>query len=227
MLPVVLAGCAKRSSPRSAELDEAETQAVVTLDADSNAAVTAADDQPVPPPTLVQRPGFPGPPYKPQRSELLEPTPAEVVAPPAPVAETIGSSASSDEGAAPAELLEQDPASPEYVSPTLALPRSRLIRRREEWTEAEAAADALGRIGAPATAELLAMLEDADPQMRRRGAEILARIGSDAEEAVPALIRVVEQDADPQVRKAAAFALGQIGPKAEAAVPALTRMLRE
>jgi HEAT repeat protein len=70
------------------------------------------------------------------------------------------------------------------------------------------------------------MLDDPDPLKRRRGAEMLARIGSDAAPAIPALIRLVEQDPDLQVRKAAAFALGQMGPTAQAAIPALSRMMQ-
>jgi HEAT repeat protein len=151
----------------------------------------------------------------------------ETVPPPTAVPDVASSSStSSDLEAASQNSLEQDLTSPPYVSPSLEIPRSRLIRRRDEWTEAETAADALGRIGAPATAEIVAMLDDPDATVRRRGAEILARIGGDAEEAIPSLIRIVEHDPQPQVRKAAVYALGQMGPKASAAIPVLTRMLR-
>jgi HEAT repeat protein len=101
------------------------------------------------------------------------------------------------------------------------------MRRPDEWTEAEAALDALARIGGAAVPEAVAMLDDPDPVVRRRGAEILARVGPDAEGTVEPLIRVMQQDADPAVRKAATLALGQLGPKAAAAVPALTRVVRE
>jgi HEAT repeat protein len=121
----------------------------------------------------------------------------------------------------------EDVSSLEGGASPLQLDPARLFRRRDEWTEAETAADALGRIGAPATAQVLAMLDDPSPTVRKRGAEILAHIGSDAQAAIEPLTRMVEQDPDPQVRKAAAFALGQMGPTAAAAVPALTRMLRE
>jgi HEAT repeat protein len=123
--------------------------------------------------------------------------------------------------------LESEPSSPGYVSPTLQIDPARFFRRRDDWTEAEVAADALGRIGAAAAAEAIAMLDDPSPTVRRRGAEILAHIGADAEEAIEPLIRTLEQDPDPQVRKAAAYALGQMGPQAAAAVPALTNMLRK
>jgi hypothetical protein len=214
------AGCAKRG-PRPAERPQEN---------DGRTAVAVEDRAPMPRPELVEPTSFQGPPFKPPQSVAPAPENVETVLPPAPIADASapGSGASSGPPApiAPRELLETDSTGANYLSPSLELDSSRLIRRREEWTEAEVAADALGRIGAPATPQIVTMLDDPDPRIRRRGAEILARIGSDAEEAIPVLIRLVEQDPDLQVRKAAAFALGQMGPKAEAAIPALTRMLR-
>jgi HEAT repeat protein len=51
-------------------------------------------------------------------------------------------------------------------------------------------------------------------------------MGSDAKEAVPDLIRLLD-DPDERIRKAATRALGRIGPDAAAAVPALMRTLLE
>jgi hypothetical protein len=96
----------------------------------------------------------------------------------------------------------------------------------DAWTEQQAAADALGRIGPPAVPPLVAALESSDPQTRLRAAEVLARMGSDAKDAVPALTRLLD-DPDEEIRKAATRALGQIGPAAEEAVPALVRALLE
>jgi hypothetical protein len=96
----------------------------------------------------------------------------------------------------------------------------------EAWTEQQAAADALGRIGPPAVPPLVAALESSDPQTRLRAAEVLARMGSDAKDAAPALTRLLD-DPDEQIRKAATRALGRIGPAAEEAVPALVRALLE
>ncbi|MCU0876297.1 MAG: HEAT repeat domain-containing protein [Pirellulaceae bacterium] len=96
----------------------------------------------------------------------------------------------------------------------------------DAWTEQQAAADALGRIGPPAVPPLVAALESSDPQARLRAAEVLARMGSDAKAAVPALTRLLD-DPDEQIRKAATRALGRIGPAAEEAVPALVRALLE
>jgi hypothetical protein len=215
------AGCAKRRPPSSNV--STENQAAATLAADDRA--------PMPRPNLVEPTSYQGPPLKPPQAVAQAPERGEAVLPPAPIAETSSSSSSSSSSppapGIPGEIGEPPSARDDYVSPSLELDPSRLMRRREEWTEAEVAADALGRIGAPAAPQIATMLDDPDPRVRRRGAEILARIGSDAEAAIPALIRLVEQDPDLQVRKAAAFALGQMGPKAAPAIPALTRMMRE
>jgi hypothetical protein len=92
------------------------------------------------------------------------------------------------------------------------------------WTMDQTAADALGRIGAPAVPELVRALHSADPQLRERAAAVLGRIGPDAAPAVPELIRLLE-DPDREVRQTAARTLGQIGPRAAAAVPALIERL--
>jgi len=61
---------------------------------------------------------------------------------------------------------------------------------------------------------------------RRRAITELARFGSAAAPAVPALIEVLGTE-DPTVRNRAATTLGKIGPAALAAVPALTAMQAE
>ncbi len=100
------------------------------------------------------------------------------------------------------------------------------IQGYPDWNLDQTAADALGRIGAPATAELIRALQDVDPKRRRRAIRILSRIGPDAAEAVPSLIEAL-QDPDPLIPKAAARALGQVGPAAAAAVPALMELLHK
>lgn len=105
-----------------------------------------------------------------------------------------------------------------------------IVRPLSEWSLQETAADALGRMGDAAVPLMIENLQYRDPEperqaeVRRQAAEVLARIGPDAEPAVPALIEAL-QDPSPSVRKAAAHALGQIGPAAEAAVPALLRTM--
>jgi hypothetical protein len=218
LMAPAMGGCAKRSTP-----GDGTSAATAPIERDVLLDVSRNDDAtPLTPPALTPPGAFPGPPWRPPAARAA----FEGVTPPAAIPEA-GSSTSSDFNVAPRELVEADPASPEYVSPTLEIDRARLFRRRDEWTLAETAADALGRIGAPATREAVAMLDDPNPTIRRRGCEILARIGGGAEEAIEPLIGVLERDPDPQIRKAAAYALGQMGPQAEAAVPALTRILRD
>lgn len=95
-----------------------------------------------------------------------------------------------------------------------------------EWTEQEAAADALGRIGAAAVPELVQALANPDPAVREKAVGVLGRMGADAAPAVPNLVKLLN-DPDPVVRKAAARTLGRIGPAAKDAVPSLMRALLE
>jgi hypothetical protein len=101
-----------------------------------------------------------------------------------------------------------------------------IIKPFEQWTEKEAAADALGRIGAPAIPYLQQALKSPDPETKKQAAEVLARMGNDAAPAVNDLI-VLLNDPDPEVRKVAVRTLGRIGPDAAAAVPALMQSLIE
>ena len=100
------------------------------------------------------------------------------------------------------------------------------LKPLEQWTEQEAAADALGRIGPPAIPQLVESLRSSDPEARLIAAQVLARMGSDAKEAVPDLVRLLD-DPDERIRKAATRALGRIGPDAAAAVPGLIETLLE
>jgi hypothetical protein len=96
----------------------------------------------------------------------------------------------------------------------------------DEWTEQDAAVDALGRIGAAAVPQLVNALHSGDPAVRLRAIEVLGRMGEGAQGAVPDLIKVLN-DPDADVRKAAARTLGRIGPAAQSAVPALMQKLYE
>jgi HEAT repeat protein len=100
------------------------------------------------------------------------------------------------------------------------------IKPFQDWDMPETAARALGRIGEAAVPQLTQALSDPNPLVRKRAADVLARIGPDAKDAVPALIRSLG-DRDEEVRKAATRALGEIGPGAAEAVPRLIEALRE
>jgi HEAT repeat protein len=106
------------------------------------------------------------------------------------------------------------------------VPVSPQISRREDRDLPTTAADALARIGAPAVPYVAGMLNDSDPQVRLRAAQILAQIGPDAEPALPLLVARL-RDEDAQVRRASARALGQMGPAAAPAIPALVQMAEE
>ena len=101
---------------------------------------------------------------------------------------------------------------------------SPILKPYEQWTEQEAAADALGRIGAPAIPYLQQVLRTGDAAAKKQAAEVLARMGSDAKPAVNELVALLD-DPDPEVRKVAVRTLGRIGPEASAAVPALMQSL--
>ncbi|HEX5103979.1 MAG TPA: HEAT repeat domain-containing protein, partial [Pirellulaceae bacterium] len=60
--------------------------------------------------------------------------------------------------------------------------------------------------------------------VRLKAVEVLARMGSDANPAVPDLVALLD-DPDERIRKAATRTLGRIGPEAAPAVPALMRSL--
>ncbi len=90
----------------------------------------------------------------------------------------------------------------------------------------EAAAQALGRIGAAAVEPLTVALRDPDSEVRLQATIALARIGPDAAPAVPLLVQALRDDST-EVRIGAARALGQIGPGASAAVPNLIEALRD
>ncbi|MCI0361565.1 MAG: HEAT repeat domain-containing protein [Planctomycetaceae bacterium] len=100
------------------------------------------------------------------------------------------------------------------------------LKPLEQWTQQEATADALGRIGPPAIPQLIDLLKSPEADVRLIAAQVLARMGSDAKEAVPALIPLLK-DPDERVRKAATRTLGRIGPDAAAAVPELMQALVE
>ena len=100
------------------------------------------------------------------------------------------------------------------------------IKPFSQWTEQDAAADALGRIGPSAVPALIEGLRSADSDVRLKACEVLARMGSGAKDAVPDLMPLLD-DPDERIRKAAARTLGRIGPEAAPAIPALMRSLLE
>ena len=124
------------------------------------------------------------------------------------------------------ELQPGTPSSVALAAFETPIEEPQLLKPLEQWTEQEAAADALGRIGAAAVPSLIAALESPDAAARQKAVGVLGRMGSDAAPAVPHLINLLN-DPDPAVRKASARTLGRIGPAAKDAVPNLMQTLLE
>jgi len=82
--------------------------------------------------------------------------------------------------------------------------------------------DALASLGERAVPRLIEALKH--EQMRSEVAMIIARIGTPAKAAVPALVKSLD-DEDPQTRSEVLFALAAIGPDAAASVPAVSKLL--
>ncbi len=113
-----------------------------------------------------------------------------------------------------------------HVSFEQPLEEPQRLKPLNEWSEQEAAADALGRIGAAAVPALVKVLDDPDPAIREKAVGVLGRMGAEAAPAVPKLTLLLN-DPHPAVRRATARTLGQIGPAAKEAVPELMRALLE
>jgi HEAT repeat protein len=92
------------------------------------------------------------------------------------------------------------------------------------------AAKALGEMGEAAVLPLIEGLKSDRHMVRHACTTALARIGSAAQAAVPALIAALSgtgEELEDDVRRPAALALGQIGPAAVSAIPALIEALRQ
>jgi HEAT repeat protein len=116
-----------------------------------------------------------------------------------------------------ARALGELKASPEIVIPALVK-----ALKDSDQTVVGNAIDALTSLGPQVAPRAAAALQNKD--LRTYAVRVLARLGGDAKEAVPALIAVL-QDPDPEFVREAQFALGNIGPAAASAVPALLRSL--
>jgi len=115
---------------------------------------------------------------------------------------------------------------PDLLPDDQVIPATLIVPTLEERSEPQVAAEALSQIGPPAIKEIRTSFQSRDPRIRREAVGVLARMGPEAKEAVPDLIRLLD-DEDEATRKLAARALGRIGPDAAPAVPALKRMLLE
>jgi HEAT repeat protein len=87
-----------------------------------------------------------------------------------------------------------------------------------------AASELVRRMGSPAIPALLALVDNSEPEPRRKALSAFVVLGHQAAPALPTLIRLLS-DEDEESRKIAALVLHNIGSEAEAAVPALIEML--
>jgi len=114
--------------------------------------------------------------------------------------------------------------------PERAMNRLMAYLRLPDWIKPDRAGATLllGWCGPRAMPVLLQTFNDpnANTSLLLSAIEALGRIGPEAKEAVPALIKTLE-DKDWNVRVCTAWALGQIGPEAKAAAPALCKLLED
>lgn len=96
-----------------------------------------------------------------------------------------------------------------------ALSRALLTRKRS------------GEIPADLGAEVVGLLFDENPHIRRKTAYLIASLGEAAHRAVPALLELLAREKSELVLCEVLSALKSIGPAAEAAVPLLIELLRQ
>ncbi len=101
-----------------------------------------------------------------------------------------------------------------------------IIRKDDTGFLAANVTFALGKIGSRGVPALIRALEDKEAKVRRAATFGLGQVGPRAYEAVPALVKTMEEDADSLVQSFAAEALGNIGPEARSAIPNLKKALK-
>jgi hypothetical protein len=84
--------------------------------------------------------------------------------------------------------------------------------------------NALSRIGAPAVAPVVKLLDSEEPAQQQIALRILGGMGPVAKPAVPRIVRLLN---DPQLGNAAVACLGTIGSGARSATPELVRLVQE
>ena len=109
--------------------------------------------------------------------------------------------------------------------PKVVLPLLTRLLQDAEPSVVLRAIDALSEFGKDAVPALIEALQN--PRMRYWAILVLNEIGPDAADAVPALVRVLQEDKDPEVRMEALLALGNIGPAARSHGAMIARMLND
>jgi HEAT repeat protein len=112
----------------------------------------------------------------------------------------------------------------------LAVPRLIRALKDKDATLRNFAEDALNKIGATRSdvETLVPLLDETNSQVRLAALQLLARVGADAQPALPALIKLAE-DTDNKVRAKAVEALSRVGAASEhdTYMPVLTKALKD
>jgi HEAT repeat protein len=112
----------------------------------------------------------------------------------------------------------------DVLEPELALRRFTATLGDSDPAVRQAALQALEKLGRLAVPVMTRALSCPDPLLRAEAAHLLGRVGSPAAEAVPELIKLLNDD-HRRVVQEAAMALGHIGSAARPAIPALIELL--
>ena len=88
--------------------------------------------------------------------------------------------------------------------------------------------ESLVECGSSAVPNLIAALKSSNQQARRKAADTLGWIGSDAQPAVNPLVQVLQDRSNSvEVRTAAVYALGNIAPKDQGTISAVLALLKQ
>jgi len=87
------------------------------------------------------------------------------------------------------------------------------------------AIDAISEVGKPAVPALIQAVDN--PRMRFWAVLVLNNLGPDAAEAIPSLLRALEEDPKPELRMEILLTLGNIGSAAQSAGPQIEKYLRD
>jgi hypothetical protein len=101
------------------------------------------------------------------------------------------------------------------------------LLRHADWATQVDAQDKISRMGSRAVPYLSKMVRAKDPTLRKGVVATLARIGADARQAVPTLLRRMKVEKVAAIRAEILFTLTAVGPKVDGVKAELTKRLRD
>ncbi|OLP18736.1 hypothetical protein BST81_09145 [Leptolyngbya sp. 'hensonii'] len=114
------------------------------------------------------------------------------------------------------------------IDASIAIPQLIKILEEKDKQLSNSASIALSKIGVKSVASLASLLDSNDLDIKRIAASTLEQIGEQAREAIPQLIKVIEDnDSDEEVRWYAVITIGKIGIPAKGAIPSLIKALQD